>query len=69
MFILQMKYLSVFREWITSIHRDSYASHIGHYPLLSYMAAANNETIAKTRYNLLTVFIIYIYNIKYIYRK
>jgi splicing factor 3B subunit 5 len=43
------------REWITNIHRDSYASHIGHYPRLSYMAMAQNESIHKTKFNLLTV--------------
>jgi splicing factor 3B subunit 5 len=43
------------REWIANTHRDSYAAHIGHYSRLAYMAAAENESIARTRYKLLNV--------------
>ena len=38
---------------MTGVHRDSYASHIGHFSRLSYMAVAENESIAKTRFKLL----------------
>uniref|UniRef100_A0A915HW32 Uncharacterized protein n=1 Tax=Romanomermis culicivorax TaxID=13658 RepID=A0A915HW32_ROMCU len=31
-------------EWATNIHRDSYASYIGHPDLLSYFAIAENES-------------------------
>ena len=36
-------------EWLTNQHRDTYASHVGHYDQLSYMAVAQNESIARTR--------------------
>lgn len=42
-------------EWATNMHRDSYASYIGHHPILEYMAVAENETIARTRYRMLEV--------------
>jgi splicing factor 3B subunit 5 len=45
------------REFVTGVHRDSYASHIGHFSRLSYMAVAENESIAKTRFKLLEVII------------
>ena len=36
-------------EFMTNIHRDSLASHVGHYSRLSYMAGVSNESIGKTR--------------------
>lgn len=36
-------------EFVTNIQRDSLASHVGHYSRLSFMAAVENESIAKTR--------------------
>ena len=36
-------------ELLTNVHRDSYASHIGHFSRLSFMAGASNDSIAKTR--------------------
>ncbi|KAK4164170.1 splicing factor 3B subunit 5/RDS3 complex subunit 10 [Cladorrhinum sp. PSN259] len=36
-------------EWKTNIHRDTSASIVGHPPLLSYLALAQNEPIAKVR--------------------
>ncbi|RXH82868.1 hypothetical protein DVH24_003366, partial [Malus domestica] len=38
-------------EWAVNIQRDSYASYVGHYPLLSYFALAENESIGRERYN------------------
>ena len=38
-------------EWAVNIQRDSYASYIGHYPLLSYFAVAENESIGRERFN------------------
>jgi len=29
-------------EWITEVHRDSAASHMGHYSKLTYMAITEN---------------------------
>ncbi|KAK3354574.1 splicing factor 3B subunit 10-domain-containing protein [Neurospora tetraspora] len=40
-------------EWKTNIHRDTYASIVGHPPLLSYMALAENEPAAKVRARLI----------------
>lgn len=37
------------------MQRDSLASHVGHYDRLSYMAMAQNESIARLRYQFLTV--------------
>ncbi|WVZ92693.1 hypothetical protein U9M48_038739, partial [Paspalum notatum var. saurae] len=38
-------------EWAVNIQRDSYASYIGHYPMLAYFAIAENESIGRERYN------------------
>jgi splicing factor 3B subunit 5 len=42
-------------EWAVNIQRDSYASYIGHYPLLSYFAIAENESIGRQRYTFMQV--------------
>lgn len=36
-------------------HRDSAASYIGHYNLLDYFALVENESRARTKFNLLEV--------------
>lgn len=36
-------------DFLTNQHRDTYASHVGHYDQLSYMAVAQNESIGRTR--------------------
>ena len=36
-------------ELMTNVHRDSFASHLGHFSRLSYMASASNEPAAKMR--------------------
>lgn len=36
-------------------HRDSYASYVGHYPILAYFAVAENESIGRERYNFMQV--------------
>ncbi|XP_058089460.1 uncharacterized protein At4g14342 isoform X1 [Magnolia sinica] len=38
-------------QWAVNIQRDSYASYIGHYPILAYFAIAENESIGRERYN------------------
>jgi splicing factor 3B subunit 5 len=43
-------------EWLTNQHRDTYASNIGHYDILSYMAVAQGDSIGRMRYQLLEVF-------------
>ena len=42
-------------EWMTNQHRDSYASFIGHAPLLSYFSVAENECTARVKFNLMEV--------------
>ena len=42
-------------EWITNQHRDTYASHVGHYDQLSSYAVAQNESIARVRLQFLEV--------------
>jgi len=36
-------------EWVTNMHRDTLASHVGHYDQMSYYAVATNESIGRTR--------------------
>lgn len=40
-------------EWVTNQHRDTYASHVGHYDHLSYYAVAQNESIGRCRAQML----------------
>lgn len=40
-------------EWATNMHRDSYASYIGHNSMLAYFATAENESIGRVQYNFL----------------
>lgn len=42
-------------EWAVNIQRDSYASYVGHYPILAYFAFAENESIGRERYNFMQV--------------
>ncbi|CAD5167473.1 unnamed protein product, partial [Musa acuminata subsp. malaccensis] len=42
-------------EWAVNIQRDSYASYIGHYPVLAYFAISENESIGRERYNFMQV--------------
>lgn len=41
----------MYSEWAVNIQRDSYASYIGHYPMMAYFAIAENESIGRERYN------------------
>ena len=40
-------------EWFQNIHRDSYASFVGHGHVLRYMAVATNECSGRQEYELL----------------
>lgn len=42
-------------DWAVNIHRDSYASYIGHSNMLAYFAVAENESIGRERYNFMQV--------------
>jgi len=42
-------------QWATNQHRDTIASHIGHYDQLSYYAVAQNESIGRVKYDMLQV--------------
>jgi len=55
-FCLFFLVLWVCSEWAVNIQRDSYASYIGHYPLLAYVGIAENESIGRERYNFMQVF-------------
>lgn len=40
-------------DWITNQHRDTLASHVGHYDQLSFYAVAQNESIERVRIQML----------------
>lgn len=42
-------------EWNLNQHRDTYASYLGHYDMLSYFAVAQNDSIGRVRYQMLEV--------------
>ncbi len=42
-------------EWAVNQHRDTIASHIGHYDMLSYFAVAQNDSIGRLKYQLYEV--------------
>ena len=42
-------------EWAQNQHRDTIASHVAHYDMLSYFAVAQNDSIGRVRYQLLEV--------------
>eukprot|EP00298_Acanthocystis_sp_HF-20_P004878 c15189_g1_i1.p1 GENE.c15189_g1_i1~~c15189_g1_i1.p1 ORF type:complete len:101 (-),score=35.82 c15189_g1_i1:91-351(-) len=56
---LQSKYVgtghadTVKYEWAVNQHRDSYASYVGHLPMLQYFAICENETVGRERFNFL----------------
>ncbi|KAI9139141.1 splicing factor 3B subunit 5-like protein [Paraphysoderma sedebokerense] len=39
-------------EWLVNQHRDSYASYIGRHSLSAYFAIAENESIARVKFNM-----------------
>ncbi|KAL5165440.1 Uncharacterized protein HKD37_18G050565 [Glycine soja] len=47
-------------EWAVNIQRDSYASYIGHYPLLGFFAIAENESIGRERYSFMQFMLFYL---------
>lgn len=40
-------------EWAQNIHRDSYASFLGHHHMLVYVATAENESTARVKHGML----------------
>ena len=56
---LQMKYQgsghadTTKHEWITEMHRDTLASHVGHHSRLMFFAIAENESIERQRFDFL----------------
>jgi splicing factor 3B subunit 5 len=54
---LQMKYVGTGHadtnkfEWAVNIHRDTYASYIGHHGLMQYFATGLNESIGRLKYH------------------
>ena len=45
-----------FSEWAVNMHRDTYASHIGHEDMLYFASIAENESIERVRYTMLEVY-------------
>jgi hypothetical protein len=45
----------LFSEWVTHQHRDTYASIIGHPPLLSYIAVADGESLGRAKFEMCEV--------------
>lgn len=42
-------------EWAVNQHRDTIASYLGHYDMISYFSVAQNESNGRIRYQLLEV--------------
>jgi len=40
-------------EWASNQHRDTLASNIGHYDMLSFIAVAQSDSVGRVRYQLL----------------
>lgn len=40
-------------EWALNIHRDSYASYIGHHNVAAYFGVVENESIGRVKYEFL----------------
>mmetsp|Transcript_23762 Transcript_23762/g.52128 ORF Transcript_23762/g.52128 Transcript_23762/m.52128 type:complete len:103 (+) Transcript_23762:83-391(+) len=40
-------------EWALNIHRDSYASYIGHHNMLAYFGVVENESVGRVKYEFL----------------
>jgi splicing factor 3B subunit 5 len=53
--VLTINIFVYYSEWAVNIQRDSYASYVGHYPMLSYFAIAENESIGRERYEFMQV--------------
>lgn len=37
-------------DWAVNMHRDSYASYIGHHNMLAYFSVVENESIGRKKY-------------------
>ena len=44
-----------YSEWMVNQHRDSFASFIGHHDMVSYFSLVENESKARTKFNLMQV--------------
>ena len=40
-------------EWAANQHRDTLASNVGHYDMLSFIAVAQSDSVGRVRYQLL----------------
>ena len=49
-------------EWGSNQHRDTIASHIGHYDMLSFFAVAQNDSVGRVRFQLLEVLFFIFYD-------
>ncbi|KAG2185604.1 hypothetical protein INT44_002397 [Umbelopsis vinacea] len=56
---LQSKYVgtghadTIKHEWLVNQHRDTNAAFVGHQSMLSYFAVAENESLARVKFNLI----------------
>ncbi len=44
-----------FSDWLVHQHRDSISSYVGHHSILGYFALAENESIGRYKYRMLSV--------------
>lgn len=42
-------------EWCVNMHRDTYASYVGHHNLMEFFGIAENESKARVKFNFLQV--------------
>ena len=42
-------------EWAVNMHRDSYASYLGHNGLLAYFGTVENESIGRVKFKFMQV--------------
>jgi hypothetical protein len=45
----------LYSDWLTHQNRDTCASIVGHFPLTSYLAIADNEAIGRTKFEMIEV--------------
>ncbi|KAI3947502.1 hypothetical protein MKX01_017066 [Papaver californicum] len=58
----QLKHLQAKYVGTVNIQRDSYAYYVGYYPVMSYFAITENESIGIKLYNFMQVFTKLVYN-------
>jgi splicing factor 3B subunit 5 len=49
------KLIMINREWGTNMQRDSLSSHLGHHSRMVYFGVAENQSVARMKYNFIMV--------------